>query len=83
LTGNGSSEDAEPRRLALASDLRWLISEGYVIEFNDGSLDLPRVKSRQPQSAEALAASARTVDITATTTLWPLQLTWREPNQLL
>src|SRR5947209_11609135 len=32
-------EDAEPRRLALASDLRWLISEGYVIEFNDGSLD--------------------------------------------
>src|SRR5438552_9700861 len=83
LTGNGASEDAEPRRLALASELRWLISEGYVIEFNDGSLDLPRTKSKQPQSAEALAASARTVDITATTTLWPLQLTWREPKQLL
>src|SRR6266496_2883915 len=80
---NGASEDAEPRRLALASDLRWLINEGYVIEFNDGSLDLPRVKSRQPQSAEALAASATTVDITATTTLWQLQLTWREPKQLL
>src|SRR3954463_11197856 len=57
LTGNGASEAAEPRRLALASDLRWLISEGYVIEFNDGSLDLPRTKSKQPrQSAEALAA---------------------------
>jgi len=83
LTGNGASENAEPRRLALASDLRWLINEGYVIEFNDGSLDLPRMKSKQPQSAEALAASARTVDITATTTLWPLQLTWREPKQLL
>ena len=83
LTGNGASEDAEPRRLALASDLRWLINEGYLIEFNDGSLDLPRMKSKQPQSAQALAASATTVDITATTTLWPLQLTWREPKQLL
>jgi len=52
-----------------------------VIEFNDGSLDLPRMKSKEPrQSAEALAAArARTVDTTATTTLWPLQLTWREP----
>src|SRR5438874_13038691 len=83
LTGNGATEEGEPRRLALASDLRWLINEGYLIEFNDGSLDLPRMKSKQPQSAEALAASARTVDITATTTLWPLQLTWREPKQLL
>src|SRR6266702_4607806 len=83
LTGNGASEDAEPHRLALASDLRWLINEGYLIEFNDGSLDLPRMKSKQPRSAQALAASATTVDITATTTLWPLQLTWREPKQLL
>ena len=81
LTGNGTSEDAEPRRLALASDLRWLINEGYVIEFNDGSLDRPRMKPKQPQqSVEAVAAaSTTTVDITATTTLWPLQLTWREP----
>ena len=39
-------EEAEARKLALASDLRWLISEGYVIEFNDGSLDLPRVKAK-------------------------------------
>jgi hypothetical protein len=30
--------------MTLASDLHWLISEGYVIEFNDGSLDLPRTK---------------------------------------
>jgi hypothetical protein len=77
LTGNGASEDAEPRRLAFASDLRWLINEGYVIEFNDGSLDLPRGKSKQlRESAEALAAA---VDTTARTTHWPLQLTWREP----
>jgi hypothetical protein len=81
LTGNGASEDAEPRRLALASDLRWLINEGYVIEFNDGSLDRPRIKSRQPtESAAPLAAeNATTVETTATTALWPLQLTWPEP----
>src|SRR6266550_804869 len=40
LITDGASEDAEQRKLALASDLRWLIGEGYVIEFNDGSLDL-------------------------------------------
>jgi hypothetical protein len=84
LTGNEASEDAEPRRLALASDLRWLINEGYVIEFNDGSLDRPRIKSKQPQGVEALTAgSARAVDTTAPTMQWPLQLTWREPKQLL
>ncbi|HEY4757670.1 MAG TPA: hypothetical protein VIH43_03860, partial [Chthoniobacterales bacterium] len=33
LAGNGASEEGEPRRLALASDLRWLINEGYLIEF--------------------------------------------------
>jgi hypothetical protein len=84
LTGNGLSEDAEPRRLALASDLRWLINEGYVIEFSDGSLDRPRMKSKQRQSAEALdVANATTVKITATTAIWPLQLTWPERKQLM
>jgi hypothetical protein len=84
LTGNGASEDPEPRRLALASDLRWLINEGYLIEFNDGSLDRPRMKSKeQRKTVEALVPSALAVDITATTTTWPLQLTWREPKQLL
>ena len=47
VTEDGASDEAEGRRLALASDLRWLINEGYVIEFNDGSLDLPRTKSKQ------------------------------------
>ena len=36
--------DVERLKLSLAADLKWLISSGYVIEFNDGSLDLPRVK---------------------------------------
>jgi hypothetical protein len=79
LTSNGASEDAEPRRLALASDLRWLINEGYVIEFNDGSLDLPRGKAKQRETVEALVPSASAVDTTAATMQWPLQLTWREP----
>ena len=79
LTGNGASEDAEPRRLALASDLRWLINEGYVIEFNDGSLDRPRMRSKQPQkTVEAHMASPPAIDPTCTAIQWPLQLTWRE-----
>ena len=43
-----AGEDLEARRLSLASDLRWLISEGYLIEFNDGALDLPRAKAKKP-----------------------------------
>jgi len=36
---------AERAKMTLANDLHWLIREGYVIEFNDGSLDLPRAKA--------------------------------------
>ena len=59
LTGNGAIEDEESHRFALASDLRWLINEGHVIEFNDGSLDLPRMKTRPQEavSAEAVLSS--------------------------
>ena len=39
-------EELERTRLALASNLHWLVGEGYVIEFNDGSLDLPRTKAK-------------------------------------
>lgn len=35
----------ERARMTLANDLHWLIHEGYVIEFNDGTLDLPRAKA--------------------------------------
>ena len=49
-----SAEDAESRKLALASDLRWLISEGHVIEFNDGSLDLPRGKAKSAESGASI-----------------------------
>jgi len=52
-----ATKEGESRKLALASDLHWLISEGYVIEFNDGSLDLPRGKAK-PQEGAAAAEPA-------------------------
>ena len=78
LIGDLATEDAEPRKLALASDLRWLISEGYVIEFNDGSLDLPRAKARPREaSAQEVAAeaveggSAQPAEQTLALAIWP------------
>lgn len=55
LTG----EEAERAKLALASDLLWLISSGHVIEFNDGSLDLPRAKAKKefPTATEKKSGS--------------------------
>jgi hypothetical protein len=44
----GELEGGAKKKLALASDLHWLISEGHVIEFNDGSLDLTRTKAHAP-----------------------------------
>jgi hypothetical protein len=59
-----SGEDAERAKLALASDLLWLISAGRVIEFNDGSLDLPRAKAKpKEESVVANASPARTVSL--------------------
>ncbi len=52
------AEEREARKLALASDLRWLISEGNVIEFNDGSLDLPRVKVKVVEESKPSPSSS-------------------------
>jgi len=54
LVADVAGEGVEHRKLALASDLRWLINEGYVIEFNDGSLDLPRAKPKPKETAEPI-----------------------------
>jgi len=84
LIGDGASEDAEARSLALASDLRWLINEGYVIEFNDGLLDRPRAKGATQQTVPAAEpAQSLSTGLAAKTMeqLWmqtPLQLTWPE-----
>jgi hypothetical protein len=53
LLGGLADSDIETRKLGLASDLRWLISEGYVIEFNDGALDLPKVKAKKTDETPA------------------------------
>ena len=65
LIADVASQEVEPRKLALASDLRWLINEGYLIEFNDGSLDLPRGKAK-PQESAAVAERAPTLSIGST-----------------
>jgi hypothetical protein len=57
-SGATESADVDRAKLTLASDLRWLISEGYVIEFNDGSLDLPRTKLPSAAAVAVAPASA-------------------------
>lgn len=59
----GESEEAETRKLALAADLHWLIREGHVIEFNDGSLDLPREKVKNVEAAVPAAEKAAGSDV--------------------
>jgi hypothetical protein len=49
---------AERAKMTLANDLHWLIHEGYVIEFNDSTLDLPRAKAPAPAAEEKPAAGA-------------------------
>ncbi|MEP6685588.1 MAG: hypothetical protein ABJB22_02320 [Verrucomicrobiota bacterium] len=55
VTGTAENGDADRLKLTLASDMKWLISEGYVLEFNDGSLDLPRTKAAAPAPSERTA----------------------------
>ena len=64
-SGDGAApaaEDIERARLALASDLLWLISSGHVIEFNDGSLDLPRAKVKPKEKDPGAAAPEKNVE---------------------
>ena len=46
-----------PEEIAVLQDLRWLIREGYVIEFSNGTLKLPRspepAKKKQPKKKAA------------------------------
>ena len=54
--------DLEKAKLALASDLHWLVSEGYVIEFNDGSLDLPADQTASGTESGGRKTSRRAED---------------------
>jgi hypothetical protein len=51
---------AERAKMTLANDLHWLIHEGYIIEFNDGTLDLPRAKAPAAVPEEKPAEPAET-----------------------
>jgi hypothetical protein len=65
-----AAEAREKKKLSLASDLHWLISEGHVIEFNDGALDLARAKA-PPAAAPATAAAANLPNGTVVNALSP------------
>ena len=57
--------DLARAKLALASDLHWLVSEGYIIEFNDGSLDLPRTKPPVGPAAKDAEKPAEAIEPTS------------------
>ena len=50
IPSDAKGDAGEKVKLALAAELRWLIREGHIVEFNDGTLDLPRVKARAPSA---------------------------------
>ncbi len=58
----GEQVEVERVKRSLASDLHWLIHEGYVIEFNDGTLDLPRAKQPPPEAKAGKGAEAAAPD---------------------
>lgn len=50
LLGEGhDAPEALPRKAALASDLHYLVQAGHVIEFHDGTLDLPLAPNAKPE----------------------------------
>jgi hypothetical protein len=57
---DADATSADRAKMTLAHDLHWLIREGYVIEFNDGSLDLPRAKAQAAAVEEKPAGAAET-----------------------
>jgi len=61
--------EAEKTKLSLASDLHWMIREGHVIEFNEGSLDLPRAKAKKEAAEPDAPSTVATVPDAAQTAL--------------
>ena len=48
LGARHDSEESGPKKSEMASDLHYLIQAGHVIEFHDGTLDLPVVPGEKP-----------------------------------
>ncbi|MBA2622176.1 MAG: hypothetical protein H0U88_00960 [Chthoniobacterales bacterium] len=65
VSGVVEPAESDKVKLSLASDLRWLITEGYLIEFNDGSLDLPRAKPASQEKHVGLSQGAAAPPISA------------------
>jgi hypothetical protein len=80
---NVASEEVESRKLALASDLRWLINEGYVIEFNDGSLDLPRGRAKPQEVVAAAVSTAEPTERALGTSASTLPTGEKAPDELV
>ena len=47
------SEESGPKKSEMASDLHYLIQAGHVIEFHDGTLDLPVIPGEKPAPEKA------------------------------
>ncbi len=57
----GAQHDAEesgPKKSEMASDLHYLIQAGHVIEFHDGTLDLPLIPGEKPAQEKPAQPSA-------------------------
>jgi len=61
--------EVEKTKLSLASDLHWMIRGGHVIEFNEGSLDLPRAKAKKETAEPDAPSTVATVPDAAQTAL--------------
>lgn len=81
VLGEMTPQESEARKLALASDLRWLISEGHVIEFNDGSLDLPRVKPPAVEAKPGAVSEVKEEEVPDTLAAAPTPEVAPETNQ--
>lgn len=57
LKPHEESPDFAKLKAALASDLHWLIQAGHVIEFHDGTLDLPLPPKEAPDAAKSTATT--------------------------
>jgi hypothetical protein len=58
LGENHDAPEALPKKAALASDLHYLVHAGHVIEFHDGTLDLPLAPNAKPEADEPGAVKA-------------------------
>ncbi len=57
------SEESGPKKSEMASDLHYLIQAGHVIEFHDGTLDLPLVPGEKPPVEKAAKPAVKAGDI--------------------